>query len=120
MSKLWHGHAATPIQESLCFEPEIKNPRKRRAGLTQADVLLGMLRAARAANGRLELPEIMRAGIAQHGARFAELREQGFEIVNQMEHGSDGVLRSWYRLVFDPQRETTRFTDSASAKQEGR
>jgi hypothetical protein len=105
MSNLWRGHAATPTQQSLCFEPESKRPRKRRAGLTQADVLLGMLRAARAAGKPLELPEIMRAGIAQHGARFNELREQGFEIVNEMERG-DGIVRSWYQLNFDPRTDT--------------
>lgn len=105
MSNLWRGHPATPSQQTLCFEPETKRPRKRRAGLTQADVLLGMLRAARAADTPLELPEIMRAGIAQHGARFNELREQGFEIANEMERAA-GVVRSWYRLVFDPGRET--------------
>ena len=115
---LWKGHAATPLQESLCFEPEPSRPRRKRKGRTQADVLLEMLRTARAANQPLELPTIMRAGIAQHGARLAELRERGFEIVNEMER-NDGVVRSWYRLVFDPDRET-RFTDSALAKQEGR
>ena len=113
---LWRDHpAATPLQESLCFEPESRRPRRKRKGRTQADVLLEMLRASRAANRPLELPEIMLAGIAQHGARFAELREQGFEIVNEMQRHYEGV-RSFYRLVFDPERET-RFTDPASAKQ---
>jgi len=104
MSKLWRGHAATPAQQSLCFEPESKKPRRKHSGVTQADVLLKMLRAARAANKPLELPEIMRAGIAQHGARMTELREQGFQIVNEMER-NDGVVRSWYQLTFDPERE---------------
>jgi hypothetical protein len=101
MSMLWRGHPATPTQQSLCFEHETKPRRKRSGGRTQADVLLEMLRAARAAGKPLELPAIMQAGIAQHGARMAELRERGFEIVNEMER-SNGIVRSWYRLVFDP------------------
>lgn len=105
MSRLWRDHPATPTQQSLCFEPETKPRRNRRNGLTQADVLLGMLRAARTAGKPLELPEIMHAGIAQHGARLTELRERGFEIVNEMERNGS-VVRSWYRLTFDPGRET--------------
>jgi hypothetical protein len=105
MSNLWRDHPETSTQQDLCFEPEPKKPARKRSGLTQAEMLLGMLRAARTAGSPLELPEIMRAGIAQHGARFNELRELGFEIVNEMER-SAGVVRSWYRLVFDPGRET--------------
>jgi hypothetical protein len=111
---LWRDTPASSLQESLCFE-ESSRPRRKRRGHTQGDVLLEMLRAARVARTPLELPEIMRAGIAQHGARMAELRERGFEIVNEMQRHDYGV-RSWYRLVFDPERER-RFTDSASAKQ---
>ena len=105
MSNLWRGHAATPTQQSLCFEPEPKKRATNCTARTQADVLLGMLRAARAAGRALELPAIMQAGIAQHGARFNELREQGFEIVNEMER-SAGVVRSRYRLVSDPRTDT--------------
>ena len=61
-----------------------------------------MLQAARTADKPLELPEIMRAGIAQHGARFNELRERGFGIVNEMER-NDGVMRSWYHFVVEPE-----------------
>lgn len=104
MSKLWRGHAATPNQQTLCFEPESEKPRTRRKPHTQADMLLEMLRAARAADRPLELPEIMRAAIAPHGARFNELRELGFKIVNEMER-SNGVVRSRYRLVFDPRKD---------------
>jgi hypothetical protein len=107
MSTLWRGHPATPAQQSLCFEPEAKKkPARKRSGYrTEADVLLEMLRAARAVGKPLELPTIMQAGIAQHGARMTELRERGFEIVNEMER-CDRAVRSWYRLVFDPERET--------------
>lgn len=105
MSNLWRGHPATPTQQSLVFEPETKKPTRKRSGGTQADVLLGMLQAARTADKPLELPAIMQAGIAQHGARFNELRELGFEIVNEMER-SAGVVRSRYRLVFDPRTDT--------------
>jgi hypothetical protein len=63
-----------------------------------------MLREARSQGRAVELPAIMRAGIAQHGARLFELRERGFVIVNQMER-YDGVIRSRYRLTFDPENE---------------
>jgi hypothetical protein len=62
-----------------------------------------MLRAALVKHLPLELPEIMRAGIAQHGARFKEIREQGFEIRNEMERTAEGVVLSRYFLVFDPE-----------------
>jgi hypothetical protein len=49
------------------------------------------------------LPEVQALGIAQHGARFKELREelepQGYRIENKMEHGTDGIVRSWYMLT---------------------
>jgi hypothetical protein len=64
-----------------------------------------MLRAARANREPLELPSIMKAGIAQHGARFKELRNQGFEIVNELERTADGVVLSRYWLRFDPERD---------------
>lgn len=101
MSKLWRGHRATPTQQSLPFA----RCRNRRKTVTQADVLIGLLRDARAKNQPLELPSIMRAGIAQHGARMKELREMGFEIENQMERGED-VIRSVYWLRFDPERDS--------------
>lgn len=96
---LWRGHLATPRQQSLPFGAR----GKRRAHPTQADVLIGMLRAARANREPLELPEIMKSGIAQHGARFKEIREQGFEICNEMERTVEGVVRSCYWLTFDPE-----------------
>ena len=49
------------------------------------------------------LPDVQALGIAQHGARFKELREelepQGYQIENKMEHGTDSILRSWYMLT---------------------
>jgi hypothetical protein len=64
MSGLWRDHPATPRQQTL-----LKPARKRGAKPTQADVLISMLRDARSQNRALELPAIMQAGIAQHGAR---------------------------------------------------
>lgn len=99
MNGLWREHPATAHQQTL-FKPS-----RRRAGrLTQADVLLGLLRDARDAGRALELPTIMQAGIAQHGARFNELRAQGLVIENELDH-SPGAVRSRYRLTFDPERE---------------
>jgi hypothetical protein len=49
------------------------------------------------------LPDVQALGIAQHGARFKELREelepQGYRIENKMAHGTDGIVRSWYMLT---------------------
>lgn len=97
MSGFWRGHPATPHQQDLPFA------RRRRKQVTQADVLIGMLRSARTNRIPLELREIMRAGIAQHGARFKEIREQGFEIRNEMERTTEGVVCSRYWLTFDPE-----------------
>lgn len=99
MSGFWRNHPATPHQLDLHFASE----RKRRKQVTQADVLVKLLRAARQNHCALELPEIMRAGIAQHGARLAELRQKGFRIENQMERSSEGVVLSRYWLTFDPE-----------------
>lgn len=63
-----------------------------------------MLRKAREAGKAVELPEIMRAGIAQHGARFNEIRSRGFIVENKTSR--DGyVARSRYWLRFDPEQD---------------
>lgn len=95
---LWREHPATPNQERLVFRQG-----KRRGRATQADVLLSMLREARANSRAVQLPEIMAVGIAQHGARFNELRRRGFGITNETEHGSDGRVLSRYWLRYDPE-----------------
>ena len=100
MSDLWRNHPASPHEQSLS---DASQPGQI-SQLTQADLLLSMLRKARSQGRAVELPAIMRAGIAQHGARLFELRERGFVIVNQMER-YDGVIRSRYRLTFDPESE---------------
>jgi hypothetical protein len=71
---------------------------------TQRELLIDKLREARAAGGALELPEIMRLGIAQHGARMKEIRDRGFRVVNELE-SVGGVLHSRYYLLFDPERD---------------
>ena len=93
---LWHDHAATPRQQKISFP---KSNRRGRA--TQADVILAMLREARKGGSPVELPDIMRAGIAQHGARISELRERGFVIENEMERRDSRVI-SRYWLRHDP------------------
>lgn len=100
MSGLWKNHSATPRQQSLFS----KATRKRRAHPTQADVLIAMLRESRALGKPLELPAIMQAGIAQHGARFNEIRSQGFTVRNETDR-HNGAVRSRYWLDFDPERE---------------
>lgn len=87
---LWRNHAATPTQ------------RRSSGKRTQADLLLQHLRAARANGTGLALPEIMRLGIAQHGARLHELRKRGYRITNAMAHVG-GVVQSVYTLNYDPE-----------------
>lgn len=96
---LWRDHPTTPRQRALPFGAKAK----RRRQPTQADLLIEMLRAARTNREPLQLPEIMKAGIAQHGARLKEIRDRGFKIENEMERTVDGVVLSRYWLTFDPE-----------------
>lgn len=73
---------------------------------TQTDLLIDKLREARSAGKALELPEIIRLGIAQHGARMKEIRDRGFKVVNELE-SVEGVLNSRYWLLHDPERDGT-------------
>lgn len=76
-----------------------------RGGVAQADMLLSMLRQARANGLAVQLPQIMGAGIAQHGARFNELRRRGFDIQNELERDAHGRGLSRYWLRHDPERD---------------
>ena len=73
---------------------------------TQADLLLSVFREARDAGRAVELPEIMRLGVAQHGARIAELRKRVFTIDNEMKRATDGRTLSRYWLRFDPEQDS--------------
>ncbi len=96
---LWRNHEATPRQQQLF------KAGKKRGAPTQADLLVEMLREARFQGRSVELPAIMAAGIAQHGARFNELRSHGFVIHNEIERAADGRVLSRYWLRFDPERD---------------
>lgn len=85
-SGLWRGH-------------------RGRKGIPQTAELTTMLRAARDRGNALHLWEIMAAGIAQHGARFNELRSRGFVIENEMHRGHYGLVHSQYYLRHDPERD---------------
>jgi hypothetical protein len=74
---------------------------------TQTDLLISKLREARAELRGLELPEIMRLGIVQHGARMKEIRDRGFKVINELE-SIEGVLHSRYWLIYDPERDGER------------
>lgn len=95
----WRDHPATPRQAQLAFRPSRKRTRP-----TQADLLIAMLRDARANGGAVELPEIMTVGIAQHGARFNELRSRGFVIRNETSQSDDNRTLSRYYLEHDRER----------------
>lgn len=64
-----------------------------------------MLREARGDNRAVQLTEIMAVGIAQHLARFNELRARGFVITNETERTGDGRVLSRYWLRHDPERD---------------
>jgi hypothetical protein len=74
-----------------------------RDGATQRSVLLKMLRDARACGCAVALPDIMGAGIAQHGARFNELRSRGFVVENELDRDGRGSVHSRYWLRYDPE-----------------
>jgi hypothetical protein len=80
---------------------------KGRDGVTQRRVLLKMLRDARSIGGAVAMPDIMSAGIAQHGARFNELRSRGFVVENELDRNGIGSVRSRYGLRYDPELDTT-------------
>lgn len=71
---------------------------------SQTVLLIAKLRERRDQGRALELPEIMRLGIAQHGARIREIRDRGFQVINELE-SVEGVLQSRYYLLFDPERD---------------
>ena len=99
----WRNHEATPRQQRLAF-----GAQRRRWRPTQVDVYIAMLRDARARGAALELPQIMAAGIAQHGARLKQIRDRGFVVDNEMERDADGRVLSRYYLRFDPETERHR------------
>lgn len=77
----------------------------------QRDKLLAALRnapqsAAQHPGGAsrwLSIPDILRLGIAQYGARIYELRRAGHVIENFLEWSdADGCSHSWFRLVSSP------------------
>src|SRR5215469_7957275 len=102
---LWPDHPATTRQEQLAFKPG-----RNRARPTQGDVIIELLREKRAVGKPLELREIMAAGIAQHSARFSEIRSRGFVVENELDRDTPGIVRSRYWLRYDPER------DGANAK----
>jgi len=111
---LWKDHEATPRQQQLIF-----GRAKRRGKLTQADLLIELLREARTNGRAVLLPEIMSLGIAQHGTRIFELRDRGFVIENQLERATDGRVLSRYWLRVDPERDSplgTECSEKASTR----
>jgi hypothetical protein len=97
---VWQKHPATARQQQLVFSVGGKKHR-----LTQTDVLISMLRKARGAGLALELPQIMAAGIAQHGARMKEIRQRGFVVRNELERSPDDRVLSRYWLECDPEQD---------------
>lgn len=68
---------------------------------TQAAALLRLLIEAH--GSWVPLPEILKLGIAQYGARVLELRRLGFNIENRTERVTGTRQRhSWFRLLNSP------------------
>lgn len=101
MTALWFDHPATPSQTRLAFARNVS----KRTRPTQANVLLDLLRLARSKGLPLELPEIMAAGIVQHGARLYEIRKRGHIVENVIQRAADGRILSRYYLRFDPEQD---------------
>lgn len=99
-SGFWRNHPATPKQEQLAFKSGRNRPRP-----TQADLIVELLSEARANGTAVQLPQILGLGVAQHGARFNELRSRGFVIHNETERSHDGRVLSRYWLRHDPERD---------------
>ena len=95
---LWREKPSTPNQQRLAFG----SPR---AGASQADVIAKLLRDRKVSGRALELPDILRAGIAQFNARICELRRRGLVIENELERAGDGQVHSRYYLRFDPEHD---------------
>ena len=103
---LWQDKPATPQQQRLAFcrNAGRGRPAKRAGRVTQADLLLCLFRERREQGKPVELPEILRLGIAQFTARIFELRGRGFVIENELEH-INGQVHSRYWLRHDPERD---------------
>lgn len=102
-SGLWRNHPATDRQLAFVFQ---SSPHQQSRCTTQADVLIQLLRAKRAAGLALDLPEILDLGIGQHSARLFEIRARGFVVENDLQRSADGhVVHSSYRLVSDPEQD---------------
>jgi hypothetical protein len=98
---LWRDVPATGNQLRLFDQAQPpKKPPQRHGRITQADLILSLLRAARARGTPLSLPEILGLGVAQYSARLKELRDAGHVIQNRLKR-IDGVTHSWYELVHD-------------------
>src|SRR5689334_12614162 len=100
MSARWTDQAATTRQTQIAL-----GQRNSRGRVTQADILIKMLRISRSRGAPVGLPEIMAAGIAQHGARLNEIRAKGFQVENELSRDKKGILHSRYWLRFDPERD---------------
>jgi len=115
VSALWRDNPVTPAQQQFAFRPNRKQNKGKRSSveqpnaqpktLSQAAILLSLLRKTREAGNPLTLPEILQTGIAQFTARIFELREQGFVIENEMQRAEDGRVLSRYWLRHDPERD---------------
>ena len=76
---------------------------------TRLKATIAVLRANK--HRRVPLPEIQKAGGAQHGARLKEARDLGYVIDNELERTPLGEIHSWYILRAEPGETAPLFTD---------
>jgi hypothetical protein len=74
--------------------------------LSQQQIVSQLLRRARADGRDVEVPELMRAGVAHFTARIFELRRRGFVILNHQSRDASGRVRSRYTLAVDPEQQS--------------
>jgi len=103
-SQTSHRATDTKSESQLCL---IENAPLKNAGVglvqrkTQSAALLRLLIDAH--GSWVPLPEILKLGVAQYGARIFELRRLGFIIENKSERVAGARQRhSWFRLLNSP------------------
>ena len=68
--------------------------------------VLWMLREARKQGKSIEMLEFLNSGFPNFSGSIARLRRRGFKIINRPQNSRRGCESSWYRLVYDPERDS--------------
>jgi hypothetical protein len=79
---------------------------KKSSRISQAELIVKMLRKARTEDRAVGVSELMMAGVAHFTTRIMELRQRGFGIENEMWRNFDGRVCSQYWLTRDPEQDS--------------